>query len=60
MKVLANNGSARKDGNTALLIHTVFEELNKEGPPYVRLAGPAGERGTVSINKICFRRFLKR
>ena len=31
MKVLAINGSARKDGNTALLIHTVFEELNKEG-----------------------------
>lgn len=31
MKVLAVNGSARKDGNTALLIHTVFEELNKEG-----------------------------
>ena len=28
MKVLAINGSARKDGNTALLIHTVFEELN--------------------------------
>ena len=31
MKVLAVNGSARKDGNTALLIRTVFEELNKEG-----------------------------
>ena len=31
MKVLAINGSARKDGNTALLIHKVFEELNKEG-----------------------------
>ncbi len=31
MKVLAINGSARKDGNTALLINTVFEELNKEG-----------------------------
>ena len=31
MKVLAVNGSARKDGNTALLIHTVFEELNQEG-----------------------------
>ncbi len=31
MKVLAINGSARKDGNTAFLIHTVFEELNKEG-----------------------------
>ena len=31
MKVLAINGSARKDGNTAILISTVFEELNKEG-----------------------------
>ncbi|RKI89645.1 flavodoxin family protein [Parablautia intestinalis] len=31
MKVLAINGSARKDGNTALLVNTVFEELNKEG-----------------------------
>lgn len=30
MKVLAINSSARKDGNTALLINTVFEELNKE------------------------------
>ena len=31
MKVLAINGSARKDGNTSLLVNTVFEELNKEG-----------------------------
>lgn len=31
MKVLAINSSARKDGNTAFLINTVFEELNKEG-----------------------------
>ena len=31
MKVLAVNSSARKDGNTAILINTVFEELNKEG-----------------------------
>lgn len=31
MKVLAINSSARKDGNTALLINTVFEELNKKG-----------------------------
>lgn len=31
MKVLAINGSARKNGNTAFLIHTVFDELNKEG-----------------------------
>lgn len=31
MKVLAINSSARKDGNTAILINTVFEELKKEG-----------------------------
>lgn len=30
MKVLAINSSARKDGNTAILINTVFEELSKE------------------------------
>lgn len=28
MKVLAINGSARKDGNTAILINTVLKELN--------------------------------
>ena len=31
MKVVALNGSARKDGNTAMLVNTVFEELKKEG-----------------------------
>ena len=31
MKVIAFNGSARKDGNTATLIHYVFGELQKEG-----------------------------
>ena len=31
MKVLGISGSARKDGNTAILIRTVFEELQKEG-----------------------------
>ncbi len=31
MKVLAINGSARKDGNTAILINTVFEELHQAG-----------------------------
>lgn len=31
MKVLAISGSARKDGNTAILINTVFEELHKAG-----------------------------
>ncbi len=31
MKVLAINGSARKDGNTAILIRTVLAQLEKEG-----------------------------
>lgn len=31
MKVIAFNGSARKDGNTAALINLVFGELQKEG-----------------------------
>ena len=31
MKVIAINGSARKDGNTAILIRKVFSELEKEG-----------------------------
>ncbi len=31
MKVMAFNGSARKDGNTSILIRTVFSELEKEG-----------------------------
>lgn len=31
MKVLAINGSARKDGNTAIIINKIFEELNAAG-----------------------------
>ena len=31
MKVTAFNGSARKDGNTAMLVNYVFDELNREG-----------------------------
>lgn len=31
MKVVALNGSARKDGNTAMLINAVFDELKKDG-----------------------------
>lgn len=41
MKVVAFNGSARKNGNTALMINTVFEELEKENiqTEMVQLAG---------------------
>ena len=31
MKVIGINGSARKDGNTAILINRIFEELNNVG-----------------------------
>ena len=41
MKALAFNGSARKDGNTAILIRTVFSELEKDGieTELIQLAG---------------------
>src|SRR4030066_1925336 len=41
MKVVAFNGSARKQGNTAILINHVFSELDKEGieTELVELAG---------------------
>ena len=41
MKVLAINSSARKDGNTAILINRVLEELKKEGieTELIQLAG---------------------
>lgn len=41
MKVVAFNGSARKDGNTAMLVNTVFKELNREGieTEMIQLAG---------------------
>ncbi|MDE6493279.1 MAG: flavodoxin family protein [Bacteroidales bacterium] len=31
MKVIGINGSSRKDGNTAILLRTIFEELNRLG-----------------------------
>lgn len=41
MKVVAFNGSARKDGNTAILVRQTFIELEKEGisTEMVQLAG---------------------
>ena len=41
MKVLGINSSAGKDGNTALLMGTVFEELDREGieTEMIQLAG---------------------
>jgi multimeric flavodoxin WrbA len=41
MKVVAFNGSARKNGNTAILVNHVFQELQKQGieTELVQLAG---------------------
>lgn len=54
MKVVAFNGSARKDGNTAILVNAVFKELKKEGSKteMVQLAGKK-IRGCIACGK-CF------
>jgi multimeric flavodoxin WrbA len=54
MKVVAFNGSPRKDGNTAILINHVFKELVKEGieTELVQLAGKSLQ-GCIS----CYRCF---
>jgi multimeric flavodoxin WrbA len=54
MKVVAFNGSPRKDGNTAILINHVFKELAKEGieTELVQLAGKSLQ-GCIS----CYRCF---
>ena len=52
MKVAAFNGSARKDGNTAILIRKVFSELEAEGieTELVQLAGKT-IRGCTTCRK---------
>lgn len=54
MKVIAFNGSARKNGNTAILIREVFSELDAEGiaTEMVQLAGKT-IRGCTACGK-CF------
>lgn len=54
MKVVAFSGSARKDGNTAILVNAVLAELKKEGigTEFVQLAG-SGIRGCNLCGK-CF------
>ena len=56
MKVVAFSGSARKDGNTAILVNTVFRELKKEKirTELVQLAGKK-IRGCTACGK-CFTR----
>lgn len=73
MKVLAINGSSRKDGNTAqtlsilCLRNCVRQGLKRKwcSSPVqslnpARLVGLAAGEKTVCIKRICFRKFLKR
>jgi multimeric flavodoxin WrbA len=54
MKVVAFNGSGRKDGNTAILLNAVLEEISKEGieTELIQLAGKAPQ-GCIACYK-CF------
>ena len=54
MKVIAFNGSGRKDGNTALLLIAVLDQLTKEGiqTELIQLAGNAPQ-GCIACYK-CF------
>jgi multimeric flavodoxin WrbA len=56
MKVVAFSGSARKDGNTAIMVNIVFEELKKAGikTELVQLAGQ-NLRGCIACYE-CFKR----
>ena len=60
MKVVAFNGSARKDGNTAILIRKVFAELESEGieTELVQLAGKP-IKGCIACAK-CYKNKDKR
>lgn len=60
MKVVGFNGSARKDGNTAILIKYAFHELEKEGieTELVQLAG-SKIQGCIACYK-CFENKDKR
>jgi multimeric flavodoxin WrbA len=54
MKVMAFNGSARKDGNTAILINYVLKELDKQGIE-TELLQLAGKK--IRGCKACFKCF---
>lgn len=60
MKVVALNGSARKDGNTAMLINAVFDELKKEGieTELIQMAGKPVQ-GCIACYK-CFKNLNRR
>ena len=56
MKVVAFNGSARRDGNTAILLNTALDEIRKAGieTELVQLAGKP-IRGCTACGQ-CFAR----
>ena len=60
MKVVALNGSARRDGNTAMLINAVFDELKKEGieTELIQMAGKPVQ-GCIACYK-CFKNLNRR
>ena len=55
MKVLGINGSMRKDGNTAIMIRTIFEELQKEGisTELIQLPGVSIKPCRITQGKDC-------
>lgn len=59
VKVIAFNGSPRKDGNTSILLREVMDELQKENieTEIVHLKGPL--RGCIACSK-CFERKNKK
>lgn len=72
MKVLGINSSARKDGNTAILINKIFEVLNKESieTELVQLAGKiiepckacwaCSDQGNCVHRKDCFQEIFEK
>ncbi len=55
MKVMGFNGSARKDGNTSMLIQKVFDELEAEGiETQLVNPGPKSVNGCIACMK-CFK-----
>jgi multimeric flavodoxin WrbA len=61
MKVLAINGSARKDGNTYLLLKTALDELKNEGfeTDIIQMAGKKPIQGCVACYKCAERKNMK-
>lgn len=61
MKVIAFNGSGRKDGNTYLLLKTVLEEIAREGieTEIVQMAEKAPVQGCTACMKCMEKRDMK-